>query len=118
MSNTFDKKGLAALAGAAVVTSLSATAVNAQENPFALKDLSAGYMQVAEQKEMTCGEGKCGGSMMKEGQPKKDMAGMKGMEGKCAGNMQGGQQAAPGAAPAPATGGAAPAPAPAAPMKH
>lgn len=114
MSNTFDKKGLAALAGAAVVTSLSATAVNAQDNPFALKDLSAGYVQVAEQKEMTCGEGKCGASMMKEGQAKKDMTGMKGMEGKCAANMQGGEPPKPGAG----NQGAAPAPAPADPMKH
>jgi uncharacterized low-complexity protein len=89
MSNTLDKKGLAAVA---VVTGLSATVAVAQDNPFALKDLSAGYVQVAEQKEMTCGEGKCGGSMMKSGQPAKDMSGMqgmqKGMEGKCAANMQ------------------------------
>lgn len=90
MSNTLDKKGLAAVA---VVTGLSATVAIAQDNPFALKDLSAGYVQVAEQKEMTCGEGKCGGSMMKPGQPAKDMSGMqgmqKGMEGKCAASMQG-----------------------------
>ncbi|TAN49626.1 MAG: hypothetical protein EPN21_11350 [Methylococcaceae bacterium] len=116
MNNTFDKKSLAALAGAAVVTSLSAGAVNAQDNPFALQDLSAGYLQVAEQKEMTCGEGKCGGSMMKEGEGKKDMSGMKGMdnmkgmEGKCAANMPG----AGAAQPKPGQ----PAPAPAEPMKH
>lgn len=116
MSNTFDKKGFVVLASAAVATSLSATAVDAQENPFALKDLSTGYVQVAEQKEMTCGEGKCGGSMMKEGQNKKDMEGMKGMmkgmEGKCAANMQGGDQAKPG------TDAKGAAPAPAEPMKH
>lgn len=113
MNNTFDKKSLAALAGAAVVTSLSAGAVNAQDNPFALQDLSAGYLQVAEQKEMTCGEGKCGGSMMKEGQEKKDMNAMpgmkKGMEGKCAANMPGAGSAQP------KPGDAA---APAEPMKH
>jgi len=88
-----DKKSLAALVGASIVTSLSAGVVNAAENPFVLKDLAQGYLQVAEvvpyqgkpgepakpaeaakaAPEMKCGaevmknntEMKCGASMMK-----------------------------------------------------
>lgn len=110
MSNN-TRKPLASLIGATIVTSLSATgAVHAAENPFALKDLSTGYM-VAEAgtateggtvvapkgKEMSCGEGKCGANMMKQPEMKcgagmKEMqkkaepaAEKKAMEGKCAG---------------------------------
>jgi uncharacterized low-complexity protein len=80
MSSKLNKKSIASLCGA-VVTGLTATPVaNAADNPFALKDLSSGYMQVAEQKEAACGEGKCGASMMKSGA----MKDVKGMEGKCA----------------------------------
>jgi uncharacterized low-complexity protein len=43
-----DKKSLAAIVGASIVTSLSAGVVNAAENPFALKDLASGYTQLAE----------------------------------------------------------------------
>ena len=43
-----DKKSLAAFVGASIVTSLSAGVVNAAENPFVLKDMAQGYMQVAE----------------------------------------------------------------------
>ena len=89
-----DKKSLAAFVGASIVTSLSAGVVNAAENPFVLKDMAQGYMQVAEvvpfsgqaaapaakpaeaakpAAEMKCGaemmkgnpEMKCGASMMK-----------------------------------------------------
>ncbi|HYE34216.1 hypothetical protein [Methylocaldum sp.] len=92
------KKVLKTVMGAAVVTSLSAVA-NAGENPFGLKDLASGYMQVAEagkeQKEMVCGEGKCGGQMTKspemncgamkqQNQQQQDQQ-KKAMEGKCAG---------------------------------
>ncbi len=88
-----DKKSLAALVGASIVTSLSVGVVNAAENPFVMKDLAQGYLQVAEvvtyqgkpgepakpaeaakaAPEMKCGaeimknntEMKCGASMMK-----------------------------------------------------
>ncbi|MBP1150452.1 MULTISPECIES: HvfA family oxazolone/thioamide-modified RiPP metallophore [unclassified Methylocaldum] len=89
------KRVLKTVMGAAVVTSLSAVA-NASENPFGIKDLDSGYLQVAEagkeQKEMVCGEGKCGGQMMKSqemncGAMKKQSQEQekKAMEGKCAG---------------------------------
>ncbi|MBS1213247.1 MAG: uncharacterized protein H6R26_1864 [Proteobacteria bacterium] len=96
MSNT-EKKSLATVIGATLVTSLSAASVQAAENPFALKELASGYAQVAEagkeQKESACGEGKCGAEMMKKPEMKCG-AGMKAedkakeqkaMEGKCAG---------------------------------
>jgi uncharacterized low-complexity protein len=89
------KRVLKSVVGAAVVTSLSAVA-NASENPFKVNDLTNGYLQVAEagkeQKEMVCGEGKCGGQMMKS--PEMNCGAMKkqseeqqkkAMEGKCAG---------------------------------
>jgi uncharacterized low-complexity protein len=43
-----NKKSLAAIVGASIVTSLSAGVVNAAENPFALKDLASGYTHLAE----------------------------------------------------------------------
>ena len=43
-----NKNSFAAVVGASIVTSLSAGVVNAAENPFALKDLASGYIQVAE----------------------------------------------------------------------
>jgi uncharacterized low-complexity protein len=89
MRSKSDKKSMAALCGA-VVTGLTASVAGAAENPFALKDLSSGYMVVAEekQKEMACGEGKCGASMMKSGD-------MKSVEGKCAGQMKGAKETKP-----------------------
>jgi uncharacterized low-complexity protein len=98
-----DKKSLAAIVGASIVTSLSAGVVNAAENPFALKDLAQGYTQLAEATpetpkpatEMKCGaemmkknpEMKCGASMMKgmdaPAAPAPDAA--KAVEKKCAG---------------------------------
>ncbi len=105
------KKTISTVMGAAIATSL-AGAVQAGENPFAVKDLASGYMQVAEAgketKEMVCGEGKCGGAMtktpemncgaMKAEAEKKAAEQKKAMEGKCAGmKMEGG--AAPSAAP-------------------
>lgn len=108
-----DKKTLATIIGASFVTSLSAGAVNAAENPFALKDLANGYMQVAEagkeKKEGACGEGKCGAQMMKSPEMKCG-AGMKkeekpqdqkAMEGKCAGMKKEGAPAAPAGGEAP-----------------
>ena len=84
MSQKSTKKPLAIALGAAFVTSLAATPVaNAAENPFAMSDLSSGYV-VAEMEEGKCGgdkakaegkcgEGKCGGDKAKA-------------EGKCGGD--------------------------------
>jgi len=108
------KKPLASLIGASIVTTLSAAgAAHAMENPFALKEMSSGYM-VAEGetnvsggqviapkgKEGKCGEGKCGAEMMKQPEMKcgagmKDMqkpadpaATQKAIEMKCAAGMK------------------------------
>ena len=103
-----DNTSLATIIGATLAGSLSAAAVHATENPFALKELASGYAQVAEagkeQKESACGEGKCGAEMMKKPEMKCG-AGMKAeqkaqeqkaMEGKCAGmKMDGGAAASP-----------------------
>ena len=74
-------KPIAAVLGTTFVISLSASPiVQAAENPFALNDLSGGYMVAEEGK---CGEGKCG---EKEGEGKcgeeKEGEGKCG-EGKC-----------------------------------
>ncbi len=99
MSDKYTLKPLAMAAGIALVTSLASTSVvNAAENPFAMTELSSGYMvaEMAEGKgsegkcgEGKCGEGKCGGDdkgahahgdkMMKEG---------KCGEGKCGGDKK------------------------------
>jgi len=100
MQKKFNKSPLSSVLGTAIVTSLTTAAVAEERDPFALKDLSSGYLlQVAEEtkaKEMTCGEGKCGAQMMKAPEMKCG-AGMqemmkqqeaqqkKAMEGKCAG---------------------------------
>ena len=95
------KKTFATVLGAAVAGSLAGTA-SAGENPFAMKDLASGYMQVAEAgketKEMVCGEGKCGGQKMQSpemncgamkqaAQPSAEQE-KKAMEGKCAAGMK------------------------------
>jgi uncharacterized low-complexity protein len=68
-------KPIAAALGTTFVVSLAASPmVLAAENPFALNDLSGGYMVAEEGK---CGEGKCG---EKEGEGK---CGEKEAEGKC-----------------------------------
>lgn len=60
MSKKTTLKPLAIAASAAFATSLAATpAANAADNPFAMSELSSGYM-VAEKTEGKCGEGKCG----------------------------------------------------------
>jgi uncharacterized low-complexity protein len=115
------KKTLITVVGAAVATTL-AGAASAGENPFAMKDLASGYLQVAEagkeQKEMVCGEGKCGAKAlkspemncgaMKDQLVKKEAAQQKAMEGKCAAGMK----MEPAAPAAPAAAPAAPAEAP------
>ena len=45
---------------ATLAASNVASASQAGANPFAMQELSSGYMQVA--KEGKCGEGKCGGN--------------------------------------------------------
>ncbi|CAG7856877.1 hypothetical protein MCAMS1_01536 [biofilm metagenome] len=65
------KTPLAAAMGAALVSSMAATAVHAEANPFAMAEMQSGYMQLAE------GEMKCGASM---GMPEAK----KGAEGACA----------------------------------
>ena len=97
-----NKTPLAAAMSTAVVSAFTVTAVNAESNPFAMTELSDGYMQIAEANynvvpwggkkakkanEASCGEGKCG-SMMDDGKMKKGMesscgAMMKGKEGAC-----------------------------------
>ena len=69
MSQKTTLKPLAIAVGAALATSLAATTpAHAAENPFAMSELSSGYM-VAEMAEGKCGagmkmekEGKCGGA--------------------------------------------------------
>ncbi|MGR8929670.1 MAG: hypothetical protein ACU836_03450 [Gammaproteobacteria bacterium] len=77
-----------AIAMSASLLPFAANAMETDANPFAFSDLNSGYMQTAEadksgdskMKDGACGEGKCGGQMMK---PSTDT---KAMEGKCAGN--------------------------------
>ncbi|WP_428355464.1 hypothetical protein [Methyloprofundus sp.] len=88
------KSPLVIAVGTALFSGLAATSVQAEgienngNNPFAMTQLSSGYMQVAEadkdkaaekMKEGKCGEGACGAGMM----PKADLE--KTSEGKCAG---------------------------------
>ena len=71
---------LALALGAAFATSLAGASVaNAAQNPFAMSQLSSGYM-VADSHEGKCGEGKCGGS--KDSKSKEGSCG----EGKCGGS--------------------------------
>jgi uncharacterized low-complexity protein len=68
-----NKTPLASAMGAALLSSLAATATHVEANPFAMSEMSSGYMQLAE------GEMKCGASMGM-GEPAKKTA-----EGACAG---------------------------------
>ena len=93
MSKKSNLTPVAIAAGTALVTSLASTTVaNAAGNPFAMSELSSGYMvaEMAEGKcggkmksatEGKCGEGKCGGEM------KTTTEGKCG-EGKCGGEMK------------------------------
>ena len=81
MSKKSNLTPLAIAAGTALVTSLASTTVaNAAGNPFAMSELSSGYM-VAEMAEGKCGEGKCGGKMKSATEGKCG-------EGKCGGEMK------------------------------
>ncbi len=81
--------GASLVSGLSVQSALANDALDADGNPFAMSELSSGYLQTAEadkeqsgsmkMKDGSCGEGKCGGAMMQSGQEKA-------VEGKCAGN--------------------------------
>ncbi|HSG10799.1 MAG TPA: hypothetical protein VLB10_03530 [Gammaproteobacteria bacterium] len=74
-------KPLAVAMGAAFVTSLATSPVaSAAENPFAISELSSGYMVADSHMEGKCGEGKCGGDKAKA--TKEGKCG----EGKCGGD--------------------------------
>jgi len=68
------KTPLATAMGAAIISTIAATAVHAEVNPFGMTELSGGYMQVA------AAEMACGASM---NMPKDNLP--KGPEGACAG---------------------------------
>lgn len=83
------KKALSIVLGSAFAASISMTAANAAENPFAMQSLTSGY-QVADNhdaKEGKCGTGKCGAEKKAEGDKAKEgsCGGEKGKEGSCGG---------------------------------
>ncbi len=97
-----NKTPLATAMGTIVVSAFTSTPANAEANPFAITEMSDGYMQVAQNNynvvpwggksakkanEASCGEGKCGammnGNKMKKGQENSCGAMMKGKEGSC-----------------------------------
>ena len=68
MSKKFELKPISAAVGAALTASLIALpTANADENPFAMTELSSGYV-VAGEAEGSCGEGKCGEGKCGEGE--------------------------------------------------
>ena len=84
MSKKFELKPISAVVGAALTASVIALpTANADENPFAMTELSSGYV-VAGDAEGSCGEGKCGEGNCGEGKcgENKDGEGACG-EGKC-----------------------------------
>ena len=81
MAQKTSMKPLAFALGAAFATTLSSASVaNAADNPFAMTEISGGYM-VAAAAEGKCGEGKCGGE-------KKATTEGKCGEGKCGGEKK------------------------------
>ena len=87
MSQESIKKPLSIALGAAFATSLATAPVaNAADNPFAMSELSSGYMVADSHMEGKCGEGKCGGAKATatEGAEKSTAEGKCG-EGKCGG---------------------------------
>lgn len=96
-------KSLSLTLGATFVTSLAASniagaATPAGDNPFAMSELSSGYMLLADKgQEGKCGEGKCGGKAEEKGRSAEGQCGGKakekdkssegkGGEGKCGGS--------------------------------
>ena len=93
-----NKTPLAAAMGAAFISSIAATAANAEANPFGMTELSAGYMQFAEaDTAKKTGEMACGAAMGGMAKPKTP-------EGACAGSKKPAAAAAT-AAPTKATEG-------------
>jgi uncharacterized low-complexity protein len=93
MSEKNTMKPLAIALGAAFVTSLASIPVaNATENPFAMSELSSGYMVAENQTEGgdkakaegKCGEGKCGGAKAEDKAKAEGKCG----EGKCGGEKK------------------------------
>ncbi|QMU62437.1 MAG: hypothetical protein GKR92_12305 [Gammaproteobacteria bacterium] len=82
VGNKNELNPLSIAVGAALAASVfTMGAANAEENPFEINTLSAGYM-VAEMEEGKCGEGKCGEGKCGEGKDKAEAEGKCG-EGKC-----------------------------------
>lgn len=80
------KKALSIVVGSAFAASVSMTAVNAAENPFAMKSLTSGYMvaETHDAKDGKCGTGKCGAEKKKDKAAKEGSCGAeKGKEGSC-----------------------------------
>jgi uncharacterized low-complexity protein len=100
MSEKSTKKPLAIAIGTAFVTTLaSASIANAAQNPFAMSELSGGYMVA----DSHAGEGKCGGMKSAGGEQKSAEEGKCGgekkktaEEGKCGEGKCGGQKKAGG----------------------
>lgn len=109
MTKKHSKKHLALAMSSAVAAGFSfSPLLNAAQNPFALTDLTNGYLEVAEgekKAEGSCGEGKCGGKMKMEMEKKAEGSCGEGKcgEGKCAGKKKadsssaGSEEAAPAA---------------------
>ncbi len=74
-----NKTPLATAMGAAFLSTVAATAVNAEANPFGMTELATGYMQVAEADKAA--EMACGAAMGGMNKPKA-------AEGACAGNKK------------------------------
>ena len=76
--------------GASIMAGLTTACTTSENNPFAQKELSSGYMNEAEPasekvKDGACGEGKCGGKMAVPAEEPKATEGKCG-EGKCGGS--------------------------------
>ncbi len=83
MADKSKLKPIASALGVTLVATLAASpVVKADENPFAISEIS-GYMTAGDHKEGKCGEGKCG-----EGK----CGGEKGKEGKCGEGKCGGEK--------------------------
>ena len=76
--------------GTSLIAGLATGCATSENDPFAQKDLSSGYMNEAESathkvKDGACGEGKCGGQMTTPEEKAKTVEGKCG-EGKCGEN--------------------------------
>ncbi len=77
MSKKTTLKPIVAALGTTFAVSLAASPiVNAAENPFALNELSHGYMVADHGEEGKCGEGKCGENKETKGEEGKGGEGM------------------------------------------